>query len=78
MNSKHEFQARAVNMIRSIFEAHIQPGKTASELFEDAKRRALASLQKEIDVARGIDFDRFNRGYMPGVRPDTVFRQFAA
>lgn len=76
--SKHEYQTRAVTIIRGIFEAHIEAGKTAGEMFEAAKARAIRSMEVELRAAKAIDFDRFNARYMTDVKADTVFQPIAA
>lgn len=76
--TKYEYQTRAVNQMRSIFEVRIEPGLTAGEMFKRAKERALKSLQLETEAALDIDFDRFNAGYMPHVKADTVFEAIDA
>ena len=77
-NSRHEFQQRTVSVIRGIFEAHIAPGVKAGDAFEQAKRSAIESLEKELACAREIDFHRFNAGYMPAVNADTLFQPDSA
>lgn len=71
--TRYEFQQRAVNRMRGVFEAMDKDGNTAGDAFVLAKGRVLASMSDELDVARDIDFDRFNANYMPDITADTRF-----